>query len=263
MGIALHTLFSLRGTPSITYGSEVPMTGAEEPSNRGDMPWNSTFPLASEIAQLQELRTQGPRGLTTDKILYLAEESLLLLRNQADESLLVLIHLGDQELRLDWPEELENTLIRHSSLFTDGKLQTREDTEQPDQILGVPRSVSQWWISSSKLINNTTVTLSYSISNVPEHEGSDLRIVGGGPELGNWIPQEGLRMEHRTAGEWQGSVDLPAGSVIAWHPVLVYSDGEVDWDVGADHFSWLPTHQNGGEEEVLISAEHRWGKETK
>ncbi len=55
-------LFELtaRGTPSITYGTEIAMEGAHEPDNRGDMRFVSDAPLGAFIARVLDARASSP-----------------------------------------------------------------------------------------------------------------------------------------------------------------------------------------------------------
>jgi hypothetical protein len=57
---ALLLLFALRGTPSLTWGTEALLPGAKEPATRASMPWGRAGRRAGAIAGLQAARGHLP-----------------------------------------------------------------------------------------------------------------------------------------------------------------------------------------------------------
>src|SRR5205085_650563 len=56
---ALALLFTSRGTPSLTYGTEAGLSGKGEPENRADMRFDDA-PLRDTIARLARVRREHP-----------------------------------------------------------------------------------------------------------------------------------------------------------------------------------------------------------
>jgi hypothetical protein len=83
---ALALLFALRGIPSITWGTEIYMEGAEEPLNRASMPWAELDGAQAPIAELAANRRAHPslRAGETHLLGY-EEGELHLLRWHAEE----------------------------------------------------------------------------------------------------------------------------------------------------------------------------------
>jgi len=77
VGEMLRFLFAIRGTPAITWGTEVALEGAGEPANRADMTWDSAMPLASVIREAHALRPNGSGG----RVVELREDGFLYLRD--------------------------------------------------------------------------------------------------------------------------------------------------------------------------------------
>ncbi|MEE2828638.1 MAG: alpha-amylase family glycosyl hydrolase [Myxococcota bacterium] len=80
VGEMLRFLFAVRGTPSITWGTESGLAGAGEPENRRDMPWEAGQPLADLLREGRSLRPEGPGGrllsLDSDGFRYLRRDGV-------------------------------------------------------------------------------------------------------------------------------------------------------------------------------------------
>ena len=62
-------------------------------------------------------------------------------------------------------------------------------------------------------------------------EGPAGWLVGSGPELGNWDPDQGIPIGPGA------SVTLPAGSVLEWKHVTRNPDGSVRWPDGPNQYA--------------------------
>jgi hypothetical protein len=234
--LALHLLFSLRGTPAITYGTEAGLDGAEEPHNRADMPWDAEHGQRDLLAQLQKLRSLGPSS-SRDRMLYLSQESMLLLREGQDSSLLLLVHLGSEELVMDWPSEI-SIPVKHSAVFQGGTFQEAPSTT-PTSIQAGPRSISRWYMEGAQTTTRSekTAVLEFEVVDPLLCTDSRVFILGAGPELGNWDPDQGLELSQTEEGAWIGQLDLPIDSIFAWHPVVRHGEGQTQWADGPDHYN--------------------------
>ena len=247
--LALHLLFSLRGTPSLTYGTEAGLEGAEEPENRGDMPWDREMPLTEEIRQLWTFRNQGPNR-TRDRVLFLDDETLFLLREGNDHSLLVLLHLGTEPRSLPWPEAFAGTEILASARLVDDEFTVSGPTsESPTSLTVGPGSLHRWIVPNTAPTPETTHAFAFEIFTEDERplcEGSTIYVTGAGPELGNWDVSEALALEPMNPTAWTGSLEMAEGQVVAWH-LLLNRDGEWIWADGPDRFGWVgdPEHDQG------------------
>jgi len=78
----LRFLFSIRGTPAITWGTEAALAGGGEPGNRADMPWDGPTPLLSVIKEAPNWRPVNPGGrviqLDSEGFTYLRADGILL-----------------------------------------------------------------------------------------------------------------------------------------------------------------------------------------
>ena len=69
--------------------------------------------------------------------------------------------------------------------------------------------VTVWRAAITLPIPSHDVTTTFAVTNAPEGE---VRIVGSGPELGNWDPARAPRA---------GAVELPRGGAFAFKPVVI------------------------------------------
>jgi glycosidase len=98
---ALLFTFTARGRPSLTYGTEVGLTGESEPENRADMRFE-THPLRDYIAKLSQLR--GRHLALRDGVpllLHAAQDSFAYARVSAEEVALVAVNWGRGPLKLE------------------------------------------------------------------------------------------------------------------------------------------------------------------
>jgi glycosidase len=94
-GLALDVLFTLRGTPSITWGTESGAWGAGEPENRGDLRWEP-HPLGERLRAASARRTARPelyRGET--RVLGVSAFGLAWAQVDGDRAVRVIANLGD------------------------------------------------------------------------------------------------------------------------------------------------------------------------
>ena len=59
-----------------------------------------------------------------------------------------------------------------------------------------------------------------------------IRVVGNVPELGNWAPDSGARLQWQDHDTWSGSVDFgsSAGQSVQYKHVVINPDGSVIWE---------------------------------
>lgn len=230
-GRALEILLSLRGTPSIQYGTEVGLEGKAEPANRGDMRFIE-HPLLDRIARWLKLRARSPAlRFGGTRVVHLDGDSLVLERGDGDGSMLVAIHLGGSE----------------------GELRTRGAVLRlPPQSVSILPLLSQPRLPGAAAAASRLVEVSVR---APVGSGETLCLLGAGPDLGSWDPTRGLPLGASvTAAEegaakpgvastggprWSRSLQLRAGAVYQFKLILKRRDGTVAWEPGEDRFLFV------------------------
>jgi len=226
---ALAFLFSQRGVPSLTWGTEVGLPGGEEPDNRRDQPWEavSTPEGARRVAQvagLTERRAAWPvlqHGNTV--VLHLDADRLVLGRFTRTEAAVIDLSSPNAPPAPP-PPWLASAPIRDSSL----QLQTSASGTLRVQLLRVPGDAPPPWADYL-----TAPPAQRLVVTVPDG-GEGLRLVGAGPELGHWDPSRGVPFVAETA-----SVELPGGTAAAFKVVRM-TDAGVAWPDGPDTVTRLP-----------------------
>lgn len=63
--------------------------------------------------------------------------------------------------------------------------------------------------------------------------GQHICVVGGCPELGNWILADAVSLTWSDGDMWNATVELPAGAVVEYKYVVVGAGGHaVSWQTG-------------------------------
>jgi hypothetical protein len=200
---ALRFLLAMRGVPSVTWGTELPLRGAEEPDNRKDMDFDVEAQLAETIREgLSMRREQSVFARGTTRSVVLEENLLVLMRQLGEEVAFVVVNRGEpQEPGI--PGELGPERV-------------------PGQQVSVwlpmpPEGAEAEWIASWEGEREVRFV------DVPQ----GWQVVGSAPEMGGWNPAEALR---------QAQVALPLGEVVSWKLVRVGTAGEVEWEDHANRF---------------------------
>ncbi|MFT5679108.1 MAG: hypothetical protein ACI8RZ_000012 [Myxococcota bacterium] len=222
---ALMALFALRGTPSITYGTEWMLDGPGEPENRADMPWQTRGPLADTLATLAALRAEHP--FLTDaeiRIGSLEDDRLELWLLGKSQSARLILNLGTRPLTT----EGAGVLVGEG-----GTLREFEGT--------VPSRSAALLFSSSTHLPWPDETVSVHIDvQAKRRRGEQLVVVGAGEALGDWDPARGIPLP--------ASIKQPLGSVMAYKLVRIDRKGVAHWEERENRYAVV------GEEDMRIEA---------
>jgi hypothetical protein len=212
---AISFLLSIRGTPSVTWGTESALTGEKEPENRKSMNWGEAAPFAALIRQgLSERSPLWSRGRSWT--LELSETRLVLARHcgEADgcgrggKSGLVVVQKGQGSWSL--PAGTTVGRVLRGPEVEGGRLQFPEGGVAVVE-LETPLPLPE------------TVPLELDLP-----EGT--RMVGAGPLLGNWNPDLGSTGE-RGRVRWEAE----EGTVLAYKLVRG-QPGAWEWEDGPDRY---------------------------
>ncbi len=250
---ALAFLFATRGIPTITYGTEALMMGAEEPANRGDMPWDAPHPAGYEtpIPGLQELRELHPalRAGRTG-VLSLSDTHATFLRATPDEAAVIVVNRGRERVMEQLPDEVWGAahVVRIlSAPEREGiSVSTFEEPwflgETKGRVFAEPRSLEVVILRADeaggfaaladRLAHPEAATVTVRAEGAPPGR---VVLAGAGPELGAWNPHEGLEIPEEGA-----SFTVPAGTVVNAKLVVLGDHGQATWEPGPDRAFLVP-----------------------
>lgn len=221
---ALAFMLSARGTPSFTWGTESGATGTKEPDNRSDMVFEM-HPIGEAMKTWLDLRREYPvLASGEDRILALDEDLFVYARADATHTAVVAVNQGGEQ-------PLADTLGSDRSWTN---LESGARSTSPTAAPGVTV-----WLSEGRFDDAASgnIPVEFRVDGAPRGE---VRIVGSGPEFGDWDPREAPR---------GGVISVPEGGAFAVKAVVVQSDGSVKWQSGGNQFVFVD-----GSEPVTI----RW-----
>jgi glycosidase len=233
---ALRFQLTTRGTPSVTWGTEVPLEGAQEPENRADMDFDRQA-LAGDLRDLLALRAGSP-ALRAGRVrlLHVDEQLLVYAREGEGEDALVAVNMGTEPRAAFLPDAWA------------GRAPTGGVGLGPPSPDGRSLSVAPGGVVAAllgdapplpALPESATLTI---CARAPEAPG-ELRLVGAGPELGNWDPGAALPLAGADGAplSCQGgpglTLDYPGGAVLEAKLVRIGPGGEVQWQPGDNTYA--------------------------
>jgi len=230
---ALTFQLTTRGTPSITYGTEIALEGAEEPHNRADMDFAAARTLAETIREVLALRSAHPsltRG--TIHLSHLDDDLMVYQRWTEAEGAVIAVNSGETARTVALPAHWMG-----ESMSTYGATATRDQRG----FVVEPGAVGVALVDSPRptalLMNHARVTLQVVGVEVPE--GGSLRMVGPDLSLGNWDPMRAPEIPTESF-----EIDWPRHEVLEVKLVLVDAEGEVTWQEGVNTYALIDGDQS-------------------
>ncbi len=206
---ALDLLFTLRGRPMISWGTEWGARGAGEPDNRADMKWAWRNPI-EQIAHLQRVSRLTALALSrkasaalrqgSSRTLQLGSDWFVIERESGDDRRWVVYNGGVSPLSGAWPEPVPAGSV---GVFDAKKLRLRAKPVRAG------------------------MTKILAAGAPPLAPGDSLRLVGSAAALGDWQPQAGISLPTR--------LELDA-TAKTFKLVIVHADGRVTWAPGPNQW---------------------------
>ncbi len=233
---ALAVQLTARGVPCLTYGTEVGLSGAKEPENRGDMRFDDAHPLRAHIAKLLQVRAASP-ALTQGAVRVLrADKGFFAYARLAPEQVAVIaVNQRASPASLTLPPELVGGVVREAlrDRVLDGSVLAVEGRSTLVALISPPApggfaqaaaaAKAQWREGGRKR------AVEVAVRGAPVGQGEQLFLVGSGPELGAWDPARALGP---LDGGGRLRASLPVGSAFELKLVVRRADGSVRWEEG-------------------------------
>jgi len=250
---ALAVLLTARGTPSVSWGTELPIFGAEEPENRADYDWEQApglGPTIAEFAEARRVRTSLREG--EDWLFHLeGDDVFAYARLTPDEVAVIVVNRRDTQVSVALPDRLrvgarqqtfhevvgtEGPFLRHRAAeASSARPVARSPTLYPHAVMVSylePEVAGGFAPLLEAVRAEKAATRSVQLEvQVPTDEG-EWRWVGAGPELGHWDVDAGVALTQVEPGLWRSpTVVLPPWTVAEWKVVHRTAEGDV-WPEG-------------------------------
>jgi hypothetical protein len=222
---ALNFLFAVRGVPSLTYGTAAGLRGKAEVDVRSDMRWDRE-PFFEVIRRAQGIRRTHPslsRG--TSHVVSLGEQVLQIVREADGEFASVQIN------RTGGPVALPVALpvVGAEPFWT--------VIAQPGVSMSFFRSdnaaVSEGWREAWEA-QPDRVSVRLQVASVELAPDEELWLVGEGPELGGWVPEQAIGPFERAGEGFELGISLPPWTPMAAKLVARTAEGVARWAEGPD-----------------------------
>ncbi|MEL6341625.1 MAG: alpha-amylase family glycosyl hydrolase [Myxococcota bacterium] len=243
---ALLFLYTARGIPALTYGTEWMMDGATAPATHADMIWPSegdTPPLQDTLIALYGLRQThlASEQIGTSVFVQLSKTLMAYARIMPNShATIVFINTqGEWQSvsgRAWWADG--GRLQASAVVPRGGRLTIKSSIDKPMPAVWrvPPNSIQAVFLSSDQAfppwanmgagLGAATAVLEARVDVPP---GSRLVAVGSNEPMGDWDPSRALEM--RPAGAvWTAQVVTSSRSILAWKMAMVHPDGTVEWE---------------------------------
>ncbi|MEZ4460980.1 MAG: alpha-amylase family glycosyl hydrolase [bacterium] len=233
---AMQFMLTARGTPSFTWGTEAGALGDGEPENRGDMVFGAGHALARVMHDgLERRRLRHVLQTGMDVILESDDGLFAYLRlgspqDPTPQAVLVVVNatMGLREVTL--PSELGADLSKV------------EVAAGQTSVTMVSVDANNLKAFREKHRTPTPVNVEFIVDNLKLAPGETLHLVGSGPEMGSWVPNDAPTFAPRNT-QLSLNATLPSGLVFAYKLVRL-KDGVAVWEERADRFVFVQPGQS-------------------
>lgn len=235
---ALAFLFTVRGSPSIIWGTESGLPGAKEPENRADMQFSPQ--AASYHAVKNGASAHSGRAEDQVPLIIAADQTLLALGWLFPETAIVwLFNVGDEARRFTLPDELRPAMRLGVNAYKRGEPVAAAAHSVGGAHLNVADGAAYQALREKArrqwLRPDSSTTLSFKAA-APVEQGDALFVVGSGSALGAWKVGE-------AKGPFvDGQLDVAMAEGLAYEFKLVIrrKDGRTEWEPGSNRALFVP-----------------------
>lgn len=247
VGRVLAFWLTARGRPCLTWGTEIGLSGAGEPENRGDMRFGEAHPMGDAVRHWLALRARWPAlvdGVTT--VHALTSDLLVTSRVRPDQGVLIVVNDGPER-----PLRVPEGLGAVAEVWVAPDLTRGDPGLVPSGAVVVARLEGDFAAAWARLRDPPEQGVEVWAEGVPAAER--VALTGGGDALGAWSPEAGIPGE-RLGDSVRFRLQAHEGDVLAWKLVTIGPDGAATWEPRGDRYLWV---QAGDPGEVRV----RWGQD--
>ncbi len=239
--LAYLFLMTYPGAPTIYYGDEVGLTGANDPDNRRTYPWGQEDnALRNDVKRLIRIRAVYPALRTGDiahgAILDDAKGIYGYRRWDGTFKLLIGLNNSGSAQTLSFPTSgylADGTRV--TDLWNGGQYAVSGSR------VAVPVPATGGTILVAGAASDVKVT--FTVQGYVTFYGQNIFVVGDAPELGFWDPAKARPLSWVNSNTWSGDVyftDYSKCRTVQYKYIVKNPDGSVIWEGGSNHTRTLP-----------------------
>lgn len=239
--LAFLFIMTYPGAPTIYYGDEVGVTGANDPDSRRTYPWGQEdLNLRTDVQRLIRIRTLYPAlrtgSIEHGTVLDNAKGLYGYKRWDGTHKFFVGLNNSDSAQTMVFPT---NGYVTNGTRFTD--LWNGGQYAATSGNLSVPVPATRGTILVAGTDQDVKVT--FTVNGYVTYYGQDIYVVGNTPELGFWDPAKARPLSWVDADTWSGDVyftDYSRCQTIEYKYIVRNPDGSIVWEGGSNHMRTLP-----------------------
>lgn len=255
---AFTYLMNVRGTPSLTWGTELGLDGGEEPDNRRDMPWGRLGALqgdrrAGVRRAMAARRDTAAARVGASRVLSVEPDRMVLAQVLPAEAVVLRVWRGAPTAAPSLPAwATADGVERGEATRQSGGPAASGDGAglhvHVERLAWRGEGPAPW---QPLVPSPQPRTIRVTVRAAPP---GDLRLVGGPPELGGWDPTASPRLTRTADGDAHAEVRLPAGEVAPLKLVVLDEQGEPSWEPRPDRTLHVDRAA------PLTTVEYDWGR---
>lgn len=228
MAGALSALLALRGRPSISWGTELPLNGAEEPGNRADFDWDAERRFEKQIALGLRMRAQHPAlRASTRQFVQLDDDVVAWVQSDGEGVAFVVVNRGDDAATAELPELVEDWTDPTVRRALDGVLDVPAGSVGIAVSNGAGDQRMAEWVNLARSEEKVAITVRLKGASLAEFD--EVLLVGASEELGGWNPDTAVPTT-RDGQDFVATVEVPSGDVLEFKFVTRQDGGGVVWE---------------------------------
>ncbi len=239
--LAFLFIMTYPGAPTIYYGDEVGVTGANDPDSRRTYPWGQEdLNLRADVKRLIRIRTQYP-ALRTGSIEHgsvLDDANGLYGYKRWDgvHQFFVGLNNSDASQTMAFPT---SGYVADGTRFTDLWNGGQFVATNGSLSVSVPATGGTILVAGT----SQDVKVTFTVNGYVTYYGQNIYVVGNTPELGFWDPAKARPLSWVDADTWSGDVyftDYSKCQTIEYKYIVKNPDGSIVWEGGSNHVRTLP-----------------------
>lgn len=235
---ALRLILALRGRPAVTWGTELPLSGDEEPDNRGDFDWDAERRWEKHLALGLALRARWSGLRAAEREILMLDDGLAAwVQGDAASAAVVAVNRGPEARTVplpalgDWQDPamrrgIDELVVPSGSVafaVTEGEGSALRD-----------------WLARAK---PESVVVTVRLEGASIAKGDTILLIGASQPLGAWDPEAAVPAR-REGRSFLATVDVPRGQVMEFKFVTRQDGGHLVWEKRPNRYHLV---QDGGE----------------